>query len=294
MSLPVSLISIGSSHTLSFQQLEQVSALIDGGVEVGGTTATRTYAAEFRWGTDGSTWTSWLTFNTATVAAQVLDADELFYLEVKVTRTGSDNTGLLTWNRVALDYDIDPTAVSGHGSVVDLTIQTDLQALFKALIESKLPLTASNSPRYSVATTFPQGQSRKGGLHPIYVYDFQSRGSNTDRMGGTLSAMNYRVRIAVKTIAEQSTDRIQGAPLNEFAMGIIRRLFERVSWHYEQYAITFKGVVFPAAYLQDFGIREVSLDDSGIFAGDNDYYQVFSVNFTLDQSVVNSYPYTIV
>lgn len=294
MSLPLSLTSIGQSYTLSYQELEQVSALNSAGVEVGGVTATRTYTAEFRWGTDGVTWSAWLAYNTATVQAVVLNANNLFYHEVRVTRTGSDATGLITWTRDALNYTINPSATSGHGAFVDLTMQTDIAEFFKACIQSKLPQSTAGKERFAVVNAWPTGQSRAGGLFPIYIHDIREIGSENLSVGGNRSEFRWGMRIAVKTLGENKGDLYQGAPLFEFAMGVIRRMFDPLTWHMETYSIAFKTVNFIALSFHDMGIYDFQLQDAGTAIADNDYFQLFSISFSVETSRVKKYTYSIV
>jgi hypothetical protein len=291
MSLPVSL-GPGQSFTLSYQALEQVSALTLAGVEVGGTSATRTYTAEFRWGTNGTTWSAWLTYNTATVAALALNANNLFYREVRVTRTGADMTGFITWTLDVLNYTINPSATSGHGALVDLTMQTDIASLFTECIQYKMPTTAGGKPRFEVSHTWPRGQSRTGGLYPIYIYDIRQNQSANTRMGGQSAEFRWQMNIAVKTLGENKGDLVQGAPIFEFAMGVIRRMFDPLTWHVETYDITFKSVVFVAMTLNEMGIYDLTMEDRGTGVADNDYFQTFTVNFAIETSRTKKYGYT--
>jgi len=290
----VSLANIGDSYTLSVQQIEQVQALTNAGVQVTGNSATRTYTTEFRWGTNGSTWSAWLTFNQATVAAQSLTANNLFYFEVRVTRTGSDTLGLLTWSQTVLNYTIDPSATSGHGALVDLTLQTDLFNLFKACILFKMPTTGTGKARFEVVNAWPQGMSLGGGLLPIYIHDLRARPSATTMIGGNQSEFRFSMLISIKRVNATNSDSYQGAPLDSFAAGIIRRMFDSTTWHVESYDVTFKGVAFVAYCFDQWGIVNPTLEDRGTFIAENDYFQTFSINFALNTNTVIRYGYTTV
>lgn len=288
----VSLANIGDSYTVSVQQLEQVSALTNAGVQVTGNSATRTYTTEFRWGTNGSTWSAWLTFNQATVAAQSLTANNLFYFEVRVTRTGSDALGLLVWSQLALNYTINPAATSGHGAIVDLTSQYDLFNLFKQCILFKMPTTTSGKARFEVVDAWPQGMSLGGGVLPIYIHDLRARPSITTMMGGNQSEFRYSMLISIKRINQANGDSYQGAPMDQFAIGIIRRMFDSTTWHVESYDITFKGVAFLAYSFDQWGIVNPELEDRGTYQAENDYFQTFSITFALNTNVVHRYGYS--
>jgi len=290
----VSLANIGDSYTVAVQQLEQVSALTNAGVQVTGNSATRTYTTEFRWGTNGATWSAWLAFNQATVAAQSLTANNLFYFEVKVTRTGSDTLGLLVWSQLALNYTINPAATSGHGALVDLTIKNDLFNLFKACILFSLPTTTSGKARFEVVNTWPQGMSLGGGVLPIYIHDLRARPSRTTMMGGNQSEFRYSMLISIKRINQANGDTYQGSPMDVFADGIITRMFDSTTWHVQRYDVTFKGVAFLAYGFDQWGIVSPEIEDRATYAAENDHFQTFSINFALNTNTVKRYGYTTV
>ena len=72
----------------------------------------------------------------ANFQALALNADERCYLEFKITRTGADNTGLISFNAIAIVYTYNPSAIFGHGSFTNWGILGEIPLFLKAVIQS--------------------------------------------------------------------------------------------------------------------------------------------------------------
>jgi hypothetical protein len=76
-----------------------------------GETGTRFFTKEFRYSTDGGTnFTAWQELTSINVQGITVNRKDLFVIEYKYQRSGSDNTGELQWDRTALDGEIIPLA----------------------------------------------------------------------------------------------------------------------------------------------------------------------------------------
>jgi hypothetical protein len=71
-----------------------------------GETATRFFDKEFRYSTDGIIYTTWQTLNIVNVQAVNVNSTDIFYIEYKYIRAGTDPSGELEFNSVTLIGDV--------------------------------------------------------------------------------------------------------------------------------------------------------------------------------------------
>ncbi len=274
--LPVSIATTGDTHTLRFPFLEQVSGLTVAGIDLADT-------VHFRWGTDGATWSAWIVFNTVNVAAIVLDPDNRFYIEVRVTSV----TALpISWGLCFFNITYNPNALAGHGCLTNLGIYGELRDLLCVAIQSQMPTSSSGGARVKVCKSFPEKQSLSQGLFPVYVYNISCLGSEDTNMGGAMSNDLWEARIAIKTVAEVKGSNVGGTPIFEYVKGILRELFDRRTANDQLYSFTFKGVAFVNIQLNELALRNFGMTDRGFGIGENDEYQEFSVKFTVDKTLI--------
>jgi len=274
--LPVSIATTGDTHTLRFPFLEQVSGLTVAGIDLADT-------VHFRWGTDGATWSAWIVFNTVNVAAVVLDPDNRFYIEVRVTSV----TALpISWGLCFFNITYDPNALAGHGCLTDLGLYGELRELLCVAIQSQMPTSSTGGKRVFVAKSWQDKQSLSQGLFPVYVYGIRNLGSEDVTFGGTMNNDLWEARIAIKTVAEVKGSNVGGVPIFEYVKGILHRLFDARSYNEVFYSFTFKGVAFVNIRLNELAVRGFRMQDTGFSIGENDEYQEFSVNFTVDNSLL--------
>lgn len=91
-------IEIGLSHPIS-----KVTSIIGFTSSITGITGTRTALLAFRYSTDSCNWSEWTTLSTPNLTALTLDPSQDFDIEYRVTRTGSDTSGVLAFNWITLD-----------------------------------------------------------------------------------------------------------------------------------------------------------------------------------------------
>ena len=287
----IQLLAIGDVVEFQFSKREQLSGLAGWNSTTTGETGTRTLAWQFRWRNNGS-FSSWATLTTGNISAISPDEDQPFYLEVRATRGGSDATGIIAIYVVAFDYTFNRSAVSGHGALVDLTLQRDLFDLFAACIQFKMPTSTTGRDRIMVVDSWPQGQSNKGNTIPIYWHDLRTLPSRNTLMGGSGSEFRFQVRMTVKTVGQSKGDLIQGAPTFDFVLGIIRRLFDSTTYHVDSYDVTFKGIQFLDMRLRDFGIYNFELEDRGSYLENSDTSHEFLINFAIETQRIYTYGYS--
>jgi len=280
----VALAAIGDTHTAQFAFLYQVDALTMAATDVASTSATRTYTAQFRWGADGSTWSAWLTFDTVTVAAITPTANNRFYIEIRITRTGSDIAGTITWNYATFNLTRDPLAFVGHGVLTSQGLQGELQNLLQAAIQSQMVTTPGGAARFAVVLSYADSLGKSKNLLPVYLYNLRRIGEEDMRIGGTLNQDRWEITIATKTIVENQGPTTQGVTMVQDAMGKIREMFSPRSAYSFRYSLTFKTVAFIDTPWTNWGISNFQIEDRGFRAGDSDEYQEFRLNFTVDIS----------
>lgn len=275
MSLPYAITAIGDAVVLQYPFMEQVSGLSGAGIEVGGTSATRTYVAEFRWSTDGVTWTSWLAFTTPMLAAQVLDPDNRFYMEIRVTRTGTDNTGVLTWTYATFSTTIDSQAVSGHGKITQLNIFGDTKAAFVAIIQSWV-WQVTGGDHYIVA--YKHRDAVYNVTKPtIYLHGLEF--TDTDALSTCVMRKNGQISIGMKPVANKTTGYDE-------QISRLLTVFDPFNYGRAAWNFTFKGVVFVDTPLPTFGliINSVSGLQEFYDTASEQFHHEFTVGFSIDFS----------
>jgi len=282
----VALAGIGDTHTLQLNFLEQVDAVTMAAAVASQTNPAKIATFDFRWSTDASTWSSWDTFTTINVAALTPTANNRFYLEVRLTRSGASPAGVIVWDSCYFNITRNPNAFAGWGSMADRTLQGDLYSLFAKMIEAYMPLSASGAKRWETVQTFPNKQSSKGGLIPVYIYGLRKSNSYDMHVGGTYSQDPWELRICVKTLGENKGSDIQGVTAFDFICQTIRFLFDSRTAETNLYTFTYKGVQFNGVAPSAFNVYGLECQDRGESAGDNDVYHEFSLKFTVPQNKI--------
>ena len=280
----VALAAPNDTHTLQLQFLEQIELVTMATATAAGTSGTITATFDFRWSTDGATWSAWATWSTLNVSALTPDPDDRFYLEIRLTRGGVGVGGVVTWTNCIFNVTRDPNACGGHGSLTDYGMQGELLELFRLMIDYKLPTAPSGGKRFRVVTTWPEQQSRAGGLVPVYVYQARKRNSSDSRVGGMLNPDPWELQVAVKTLGESKGPTMQGVTAYDYACGKIRVMFDNRSAMEETYSFTFKNVAFVGVNPWRFNINGLQVEDRGESVGDNDTYHIFSIKFEVNNN----------
>lgn len=275
MSLPLSISAPLDSAVLQFGMIEQVSGLTDAAIQVSGTTATRTYSAEFRWSNDNALWSSWMAFTTPMLQAISPNEDLPFYIEIRVTRTGSDNTGAIVWEYCSFGVNIDDQAVSGFGKISQGNIIGDLKEYWTNLIQSWV-YKYDGADNWEVKY-IPNRWTYSTNKPTVYLTELVQLDQARE---GSSFKQNWQIRVGFKPVKNKTVglDEMQSRWIQTFSPWN----FGRFDWSF-----TFKGVDFINARMSDFGIHDVSpsgmveLNDEGTHEGWRELTLSFSVKFDI-------------
>jgi len=270
--LAMALPAIGDIRVLQFQMLEQVSALSDAAIQVDNSTLTRTFEAEFRLSTDGTSFGSWLAFTNPMLAGLVIDANNQLYIEIRVTRTGSDASGVLVWSFAGFTATIDDQATVGRGLPSQENIHGDTIALFIAVIQSWVWQVEGGDhyhvdykPRFWEFTTVKP---------TIYLHSLLQTGTSHD----AISDMNRlaQISIGIKPVK----GRTEG--YNE-QLSRLLSMFDPLNEGVVRWTFTYKGVRYIDATLADLGMRIESTSGMQEFHDQDAHviYNEFVLSFSL-------------
>ncbi|NIV12886.1 MAG: hypothetical protein GWN62_16875 [Aliifodinibius sp.] len=239
----ITLNNIGDVGILNFNFVEQVVSVDSFSDNITGETATRTVTKEFRWGTDGSTWSSWLALTDAMLSALSLNANNRFYIQARYTRGGSDASGQIQINQLLFNYTFDPQATQGHGALVNTLLDDEMPDLMVAMIENYL-YQVGGGDHYDVRYTHPLACNPS--TKPIiYVYNFDT----ADTVQASLCEWRQVVRFVVGV--KRVIDRTKGYG---WQLGRLRSMFNPHVSEQFTFNFTFKTVDFVAVTMRDMGI----------------------------------------
>jgi len=274
-SLSLALGAIGDVAVLQFKMREQVEALSGASISVSNVTGTRSYSAEFRWGIDGAAWSSWLAFTSPMLAAQVLDIDEQFYIEIRITRTGSDATGVLLWTFAGYTATTNDQGTVGRGLISQENLHGDTIALFVALIQSWV-WQYGGADHYEVVYA-PRSWKFSTVKPTIYVHSLTQGGYSRESISEY--GKNAQISIGVKPVVGKTDGYNQ-------QLSRLLAMFDPLNAGAVRWTFDFKGVHYIDATLGDVGVSVNSTSGMQEFQ-DHDTYTVyhefvlsFSVSFT--------------
>lgn len=274
--------AIGDTHTAILPFAEQVQGIASVGIFFGGLSLTRTVTAEYRHSYNNTTWSAWLTFDTATLSALTLDPDQPLYQQVRVTRTGTDATGVISWEGFNIQHSIDPTAVYGRGAFTDTGLYGEVGDFLQALIKSRV-VQAAGADRYDVIKGQPQAGSRSQ-LALVSVASLSTGESSGYGIHGSRNVIQANIQIG----ASQTTqlDRYEGVTEFEKMAGTISAMFSRRSAEHYTYSFNWKDTDFVAVRLGDFGLSNFQVVRTESFqdAKTQQPYVQISVRFELSYS----------
>lgn len=271
------LYAIGDRHEQSQPILEQVAAISAYGDNTSGETATRTLLRQFRWSTDNLTFSSWATTTTAALSALVLDANEPLYLQFAWERTGSDASSLIIIHGYSLEVTTDPNAIVGRGMFTNTGIYEEMREFVPQVIRGFVAENLAGDPIHQVMNCYPLQRSDSPHKPLVYCYDYSAMGEMA--AGLCNNRMEIRFRVGVKRVlAHQDKHYLQ--------LGWVQSIFREGTWDFNTFSLPeFKGVAFPSARLQDFGITECRVTDTQErWAGGNmqDTYDEFGVIIAIE------------
>ena len=256
----VSLAAIGDTHVLSTSFIEQLSAVNSIGSEVTGVTATRTFTLEFRHSTDNTTFTAWASATLGNLQAITYTANNRAYYQWRMTRTGSDATGLITWNALVLGSTYDPSATSGHGKFSAWGLRSEIKLFLKAIIET-VSITYAGRRTFEVLA-FEQAQTSKANANAILIADVTTGTGSAN----TISSDNYPCEcdLLIKMQNGVSGNPQGYATEQEQMAGILLDIFRERNWAGNRFSFTFKGISFVAVPLSELGMTQFKVEDRGL------------------------------
>lgn len=275
MSLPASITAIGNAVVLQYSRMERVSGLTNAGIEVAGTSATRIAVAEFRWSTDGATWSPWLAFTTPMLEGLVLDANDGFYIEVRVTRDGTDNTGVITWTLCTFDTTIDEQATVGAGRISQENLHGDTIAAWIAIIQSWV-WQVNGADHYFVDYK-PRFWDFNTTKPTIYLHGLTQLDTDADVLGQVL--LNAQISIGIKPVKNKTVDY-------DKMLSRLLAVFNPYQYGDREWTFDFKGVRWINTKLPDFGIKIEAVSGFQEFedAQAGQFWHEFTVSFAIESS----------
>jgi len=280
----IALSAIGDVHTLSTSFFEQFASISAIGENVAGTSATRTYTIEFRHSTDNTTWTAWTLWTLVNAQAITYDPNLRNYFQHRVTRTGSDATGLLVWESLAVTYTYLSSAISGWGMFTRRGLRAEIKLFLQAAIQS-LSIQSGGRDRFQVLP-IENHKASNANNNTILI-------ANLDIGGEPLKATrNYSIscKLFVKMRgSSRGNDQGYSDEMNQMA-GIVLEAFRKHTWTEQLYTLTFKGVDFVGVQLSringtdtDTGCGEFDIVDNGeiYFEKTDTTYNEMTLKFTI-------------
>jgi hypothetical protein len=104
--------NIGETFEIQLDPVSQIVSFDSFTDSVTGETVDAFLTKEFRYGTDGVSWSAWTPVTNPNLNAISTNPLMLYYIEVRYQRAGTDPSGVITWNSWILNATIDPTVVT--------------------------------------------------------------------------------------------------------------------------------------------------------------------------------------
>lgn len=277
----VFLAAIGDILIVESSFIEQLDSVSSIGQNVANVTAARTYTIEFRHSVDNSTWTSWASWTIGSAQAITYDANATNYFQHRITRTGSDATGMLEVQSILLGFLRDPSATAGHGSFTDVGMLWELRQFLKAVIQSRVVQYASRD-RFTVLT-FEERQTSAATNNVVLiagltVTEFANRYTESD---------DWPIRCDLLVKMEGGTNG-NNLPVNGGSdfyemCGILLTMFREGQNSQYRYSFTFKGVSFVNVALGDLSASAFKIRQIGpvLDSKTDSVYEKFELNFTI-------------
>ena len=274
--------TIGDSHTASLPFEEQASGISSVGSIFGGLTATRSVAIEYRHSEDNATWSAWMAFTTPILSALTFDADKPLYQQVRATRTGTDTTGVISWEGFNIQLIIDPSAFAGLGRFTDTGLYGEVGDLITSLVRSQVVKYAGYD-RFEVIKGQPN--SALVASKPIVSVSAVSV-SDSSPFGIHSGKSTCTALIQIAGSKSTALDTQQGVTEVELMVGRISAMFTRMMWNQYLHSFTWKGVDFVGIRLGELGLGdfEVQRTENGYDHKADLAFAQISVRFTLQYS----------
>lgn len=105
-------LNIGETFEIQLDPISQVVSFDSFTDSISNETVDAFLTKEFRYGTDGVSWSTWTPLTNSNLNAISTNPLMLYYVEVRYQRAGTDPSGVITWNSWILNATIDPTVVT--------------------------------------------------------------------------------------------------------------------------------------------------------------------------------------